>query len=63
MPFFYSLLINDYAHVPRLILELLEPKGVNLIELPIAVEYAPPGAALNVYCGINVPPAFTDTVP
>ena len=25
--------------------------------------YAPPGAALNVYCGIKVPPAFTDTVP
>ena len=53
----------NYAQVPILTLEPLEPKGVSLIELPIAVEYAPPGAALNVYCGINVPPAFTDTVP
>ena len=25
--------------------------------------YAPPGAADNVYCGINVPPALIDTVP
>lgn len=25
--------------------------------------YAPPGAADKVYCGINVPPALTETVP
>jgi hypothetical protein len=27
------------------------------------VEYAPPGAADSVYCGMNVPPALIETVP
>ena len=39
------------------------PTGAIEIQLPAAVVKAPPGAADNVYCGINVPPAFTDTVP